>query len=91
MIDLAEVVHITAIATEGLHQHRNASLVFDNQVQHHLVEVRPMIPTVAPGDVNDLLLGLLVTVVAAIDMKTGAIEMGKAWGQGPGAGRRSPQ
>ena len=48
-----------------------------------------MIPTVAPGDVHDLLLGLLVTVVAPIDMKTGAIEMGKArrQAQALGSGR----
>ena len=30
--DLAEVVHITPIATEGLHQERNPGLVFDHQV-----------------------------------------------------------
>ena len=44
-----------------------------------------MIPTVAVGDVHDLLIRLLVTVVAAIDMETRAIEMGKAWAQGPSA------
>ena len=52
--------------------------MFDNQVEHHLVEVWPLIPTVAAGDVHNMLLRLLVTIVAAIDMKTRAIEMGKA-------------
>ena len=81
--DLAEVCRITAIATERFHQEGNAGLVLDNQVQHHLVEIRPMIPAVPLGDVHDLFLGLLVAVVAAIDMKARAIEMGK--------GGRQPQ
>ena len=38
--DLAKVVCVTAIATEGFHQHRNAGLVLDNQVEHDLVEIR---------------------------------------------------
>jgi hypothetical protein len=79
--DLAKVVRVTTIPTEGLHQHGNAGVVFDYQVEHHLVEVRSLIPTVAAGDVNDVLLWLLGTVVAAIDMKTGAIEMRKAGGK----------
>src|SRR5688572_19764702 len=37
-----------------------------------------MIPTVPSGNVNDLFLRLFVAVVASIDMKARAIEMGKA-------------
>ena len=37
-----------------------------------------MIAAIAAGDVNDVFIRLLVTVIAAIDMKTGAIEMCKA-------------
>jgi hypothetical protein len=37
-----------------------------------------MIPAVPPGDVHDPFLGFFITVVAPIDMKAGAIEMGKA-------------
>src|SRR5262245_45497334 len=87
--ELPEVGRITAIPTEGLHQHGNASLVFDHQIEHHLVQVWPLIPTVAAGDVNDVLIRLLVTVVAAIDMKTRTIEMGKArrQAQARGSGR----
>ena len=85
--DLAKVVRVTTIATEGLHQHGNGGLVFDDQVEHHLVQVWPLIPTVAAGDVNNMLLRLLVTVVAAIDMKTRAIEMGKARSQAQALGR----
>jgi hypothetical protein len=48
-----------------------------------LVEVWTMIAAVATRDVNHLCIRLLSTVVAAIDMKTGAIEMGK--------GRRQPK
>ena len=40
--------------------------------------VRALIATVASGDVHDMLLRLLGTVVAPINMKTGAIEMRKA-------------
>ena len=85
--ELAEVLRITAIATERLHQHRNTGLVFNNQVEHHLVEVRSLIPTIAAGDVNDVLIGLLITVVAAIDMKARAIEVGKAGRQSQALGR----
>ena len=53
-------------------------MVFDKQVEPHLVQVWPLIPTVAAGDVHERRLGLLVTLVAAIDMKTRALEMGKA-------------
>ena len=78
---LAELVRITAIATQRLHQDRNASLVLDKQLQHHVVEVRPMIPAGASGDVHDLRLGLLLTVRTAVDVKAGAIEVGKGRGQ----------
>src|SRR5215471_1730343 len=37
-----------------------------------------MVPTVPPRDVNHLCLRCLITVVAPIDMKARAIEMGKA-------------
>jgi hypothetical protein len=30
-------VRVTTISTEGLHQHGDTGLVFDYQVQHHLV------------------------------------------------------
>jgi hypothetical protein len=69
---------ITPMPIEGLHQHRNAGVVFDHSVQHHLVEIRALIATIAAGEVHDGRLGLLVTVVAPIDMKARTIEMGKA-------------
>jgi hypothetical protein len=37
-----------------------------------------MIPTIAPSKVKDLRIGLLVTVIAPVDMETGALEMRKA-------------
>ena len=82
--DLAEVVRVTTIATEGLPHHGDTGLVFDDQVQHHLVEVRALIPTVAAGDVKNVFLRLLVTVITAIDMEAGAIEMGERWWQPQG-------
>ena len=54
--DLPEVGRITAVPPEGLHQHGNAGLVFDHEVEHDVGEVRPMIPTGAAGEVPNLLL-----------------------------------
>jgi hypothetical protein len=68
------------MATEGLHQDRNASLVLDHQLQHHLIQVRPMIPAVAAGEVNTLRLGLLLTVITAVDVNARAIERHKGRG-----------
>ena len=73
-----KVVGITAIAAERLHEDGDPGLVLDDQISHHLVQVGPMIPAVTPGDVHDLRIGLLVAVVAPIDMETGAIERRKA-------------
>jgi cytochrome b len=56
-------------------------VVLDNQVQHHLVELRAMIPAGATRDVHDRLCGLLITVIAAIHVKAGAIEMRKSRGE----------
>jgi hypothetical protein len=84
--DLAEVVRVTTIATEGLHQHGDIGLVFDYQVQHDLVKVRALSPTVAVGDMNDVLLRLLVTILAAINMEARAIEVGKAGRQSQALG-----
>ena len=44
---LAEVLRITAIATERLHQQGDARLMCNDQRQHDLVEVRPVLPAVA--------------------------------------------
>src|SRR4029453_2266523 len=73
--DLAKRFAILTIATQGLHQHRDTSLVLHHQRQHHLVQVRAMIPTLAVGDVHDLFVRRLRAVRAAIDMKTRRIEM----------------
>ena len=73
--DLAKRFAITAIATQGLPQHRDTGLVLHDQLQHHLVEVRAMIPTIARGDVHDLFVRRPRAVIPAIDMKTRRIEM----------------
>ena len=85
--DLAKGLPVAAMATEGAHQQGNPRLVLDNEVQHDLVEVWAMITAVATRDVHHLGLRLLSTVVAAIDVEAGAIEMGKSWCQ-PEALRR---
>src|SRR2546429_8889668 len=84
--DLANVSRITTVATKRWHQDGNAGLVLDNQVEHHLVQVGSMISAVTAGAVNDLCLGRLVALVAAIDMEAGAIQMGEA-GAKPSAPR----
>jgi hypothetical protein len=78
---LAKRLWITAITTERLHQHGNAGLVLDDQLQHDLVEVGTMISTIALGDVHDLLRRWLVTVIAPIDMKARAVEVHIGWTQ----------
>ena len=60
---------------QGLHQHRDTGLVLHHQLQHHLVQVGAMIPTIGQGDVHDLFVRRLRAVRAAIDMKTRRIEM----------------
>ena len=84
--DVATGFPITRMATEGWHQDRNTSLMLDHQLQHHVVEVRPMIAAVASGHVNDLRLGLLLTVILSIDVNARALEMGKGGSQAQSLG-----
>ena len=79
--DVATLFPITRIATEGLHQDRHARLMLDDQLQHPWVEVRPMIPAGASGDVHDIRRGHLLTVLPSIDVKARAIERGKGGSQ----------
>jgi hypothetical protein len=44
--DLAKVLDVAAIVTEGFHEEGNPRLVLGNEVQHDLVEVRAMITAV---------------------------------------------
>ena len=46
---LTKVGLITAITTERFHQDGNARLMFDHEIEHHLVEVRAMITARAMG------------------------------------------
>jgi hypothetical protein len=75
---LANVVGLTAIATERCHQERNARVMLPHELPHDWVQVRPMIPALPPGDVHDLCSGFFVAVVASIDMNAGALPMAKA-------------
>jgi hypothetical protein len=83
--------YLIEIVSKWLHRERDARLVLHNQLQHHLVEVRPMKPAIPSGDVNDLGRGLLIAVVAPIDMKARAIEMGKAGCKAQALGSRRGQ
>jgi hypothetical protein len=73
--DLAERFAILTIATPGLPQPRDTGLVLHHYLQHHLVEVRAMIPTRARGDVHHLFVRRRSAVITAIDMKTRRIAM----------------
>jgi hypothetical protein len=72
--DLAAFWRLTAIAAQWFHEHGNPRLRLDHQGQHALIEVAPMIPTLAARDVHDLCGGGVVAVVATIDIEAGAIE-----------------
>jgi hypothetical protein len=80
--DLTEVCRLTAGAPEGVQQHGHAGRVLDNEIAHALGEVRAMLPAVAVGEVEDLLVGRRRAVLPASDMATGTLEMSK--------GRREP-
>ena len=67
---------LTTIATERSQQYGNARLVFDPQVEHHLVEIRAVIAAIAPGHMNALVSRVFGAVVAPIDMKAGTSERG---------------
>jgi hypothetical protein len=86
--NLSELWRITAIAAERFHQHGNPRLMRDNHFPHDLMEVWPMIPTLAARAVHDGFVGGMVAVIAAIDMEAGAIEMRKARGQAQTLGSR---
>ena len=73
--NLAELVRITASATQRFPQERNASLVLDDQFQHDLIEIGPMIPAVALGDVHHLGVRGLIAVRATINMKARTVEV----------------
>jgi hypothetical protein len=75
---LANVLGITAVATERCHQDADTGVMRDEQPQHDVVEVLSMLPTLPSGDVDDRFRGLLIAVGAPIDVNTGAIEMRQA-------------
>jgi hypothetical protein len=81
MTDRTNLLGLTAVAAERLHQARDTRLVLHAQRSHHLVEVRPMIAAVAARAVKDMCVGSRVAVVAAITRDTRAIEVGKGRGQ----------
>jgi hypothetical protein len=56
----AQVLGGTAVATERVQQDGDPRVRLDDQLQHDVVEVRAMLPTVTAGDVDDLFRGLLI-------------------------------
>ena len=78
---MPQVDCVAGIATERLHQQRDAGLVLHDQVQPDVIQAAPMSATVAAGDVHHVRVRLLDTVIAPIDVEAGAVEMGKGRGQ----------
>jgi hypothetical protein len=78
---LAQLFHITTMTTQGFQQGRHASLILDEQLEHHVVEGGPIIPAIPPRDVHDLCCRFLTAVIVASDMDAGAIKMRNAWGK----------
>jgi hypothetical protein len=78
---------ITAMPPEGRHAHGQGGLVFDDHGAPPWVQVWPLTPTGAAGEVQNLLRRLLLTVGAAIDMQTRAIARGKTRRQAQALGR----
>ena len=72
--DVAELVPIAAGATEWRQQHRNPRLVLDDPLEHDVVHIGALIPTIATRDVHDLFVRGLVAVVAPVHMEAGRIE-----------------
>jgi hypothetical protein len=81
--DVPEVTRGAGMATERLHQQRDAGLMCHDQVPHDVIAVGPMVTAVAAGEVKDTRLRLLGTIVAALDVETRAVQMCK--------GRRASQ
>jgi hypothetical protein len=77
---VSEVMDVAGMATEWLHQQRDSRLVLHKHIQHDLVEVGAMIPAIASRDVYDMGIGLLGTIVAAINVETRAVQMRQSRG-----------
>ena len=75
---LAALVRITALATQRFHQERHASLGLDDQLQHDLMQIGPMIPAGALGDVHHLGVRGRIAVRATLNMQARTVEMGQA-------------
>ena len=61
--NVPEVARISGVATEWPHQCWNPGLVLHHQVEHRLIEVGPMIVTLASRHVNHVRVRLLSTVI----------------------------
>jgi len=75
--DVAQLRGIPTLAPEWLHQPWDTIVVLDDQLPHHVVEVRSMIPTLAWRARHNLCVRGLLTVRTAVNMAAGAIEMGE--------------
>ena len=86
--DLAARWRITAMAAQRAHAHANPRLRRDHQFQYDVMEVGPMIPTIAARAVHDLSAGGMVAVRAAMDRCAGSIDRHQARGKAQTLGSR---
>ena len=80
-------VRLTAMATQRWPQDRQAGLGLDHPRQPPVVEVTPRLPAVASGAGHDRRLGLLRTVITAVNGHAGAIAGGTGRGHSQTRGR----
>ena len=78
---IAETDLIAAVAVERVHQQGNSGLPFHDQLQHHLIQIRAVVTAVAAGDLHHAVFRLGFTVVLAVSVKTGGIQMAEATDQ----------
>jgi hypothetical protein len=73
--DRPDVTRVAGMATERFHQQRDPCLVLHHQLQPHVVAIGAMISAVAPCEMHAGRVGLLGTVVVAIDVEPRAVQM----------------
>jgi hypothetical protein len=76
------------MTAERFHAHGHPRVLLDHPCPHHVLEVRPMLPTLAAHEVHDLCIGGMVTVRAALDREAGALERRNVRGQAQTRGSR---
>jgi len=89
--ELAAGWRLTAMAVQWVHAPGKPRALLDHQGPQDVLEVGPMIPTIATRAVHDLCVGGVVAGLAAIDREAGTIERHTLRGQAQTLGGRGRQ